>query len=131
MKKNFGDSTKANFNYKTTSVLKQFLLCRLMRDRQTLRKDKALRSDFYFYQGLDKLNKESDMAYIIKQIRIMRYFLKTVLSKDQRVLLKLKGTENVPSETDKPNPMLFKKKLKKDVLLDRYIECVQHKEINE
>jgi hypothetical protein len=82
MKKNFGESTKAKFDYKTTSVLKQYLCCRMMRDRQTLRKYRQTRSDFYFYQGLDHLNKESDMAYIIKQIRIMRYFLKTVLSKD-------------------------------------------------
>jgi len=53
-----------------------------MMDRQTLRKNKNMRNDFYFYQGLDRLNKECDMAYVIKQIRIMRYFLKTVLSKD-------------------------------------------------
>jgi hypothetical protein len=46
------------------------------------------------------------------------------------VLLKLKGTENIPSEDDKPNPLKFIKKLKKDLLLDRYIECVQKKEIN-
>jgi len=89
-----------------------------------------MRNDFYFYQGLDRLNKECDMAYILKQIRIMRYFLKTVLSKDQRVLLKLKGTENIPSEDDKPNPMLFKKKLNKKLLLDRYLDAVKAKEIN-
>ena len=46
------------------------------------------------------------------------------------MLLKLKGTENIPSEDDKPNPLKFIKKLKKDLLLDRYIECVQKKEIN-
>jgi hypothetical protein len=49
MKKNFGDSTKAKFDYKTTSVLKQYLCCRMMRDRSTLRKYKTTRSDFYFY----------------------------------------------------------------------------------
>jgi hypothetical protein len=60
----------------------------------------------------------------------MRYFLKTVLSKDQRVLLKLKGTDNIPSEDEKPNPLLFKKKLNKKLLLDRYLDAVQQKEIN-
>jgi len=35
-------------------------------DRQTLRKSRSTRNDFYFYQGLDRLNKECDMAYIIK-----------------------------------------------------------------
>jgi hypothetical protein len=83
----------------------QYLLCRLARDRSTLRAYKSTRNDFYYFQGLDQLNKESDLYYIIKQIRIMRYFLKTVLSKDQRILLKLKGSENIPSEVDKPNPM--------------------------
>lgn len=66
MKKNFGDFTRANFDYKTISVLKQYLCCRMLRDRSSLRKYRQTRSDFYFYQGLDHLNKESDMAYIIK-----------------------------------------------------------------
>jgi hypothetical protein len=43
------------------------------------------------------LNKEGDIAYLIKNIRIMRYFLKTVLTKDQRVLLKLKNKDLVSS----------------------------------
>ena len=46
---------------------------------------------------MDKLNKEADLGFIIKNIRIMRYFLKTVLSKDQRVLLKLKAKDLVTS----------------------------------
>ena len=100
-----------------------------MLDRQTLRKNKNMRNDFYFYQGLDRLNKECDMAYILKQIRIMRYFLKTVLSKDHRVLLKLKGTEKIPRKDEKLNPMLFKKKLNKKLLLDRYLDVVKTKEI--
>lgn len=99
-------------------------------NRQSLRKNRSTRDDFYFYQGLDRLNKECDMAYILKQIKTMRYFLKTVLSKDQRILLKLKGTENIPSENEKPNPLLFKKKLNKKLLLDRYLDAVQQKEIN-
>jgi len=41
------------------------------------------------------------------------------------VLLKLKGAENIPSEDDKPSSLMFKKKLKKDLLLDRYIEYIQ------
>jgi hypothetical protein len=41
-------------------------------------------------RGMKGLDKEFDAAYIIRQLRIMRYFLRTVLDKDQRVLLKLK-----------------------------------------
>lgn len=46
------------------------------------------------------------------------------------MLLKLKGTENIPSEDEKPNPLLYKKKLNKKLLLDRYLDAVQQKEIN-
>ena len=56
-----------------------------------------MRTDYYYQQGLDKLNKEGDIGYIIKQIRVMRYFLKTVLEKDQRVLLKMKSRDIVTS----------------------------------
>ena len=31
---------------------------------------------------------------------------------------------NIPSEDDKPNSLMYKKKLKKDFLLDRYIDCI-------
>lgn len=77
---------------------------RIARNRQTLRNNKDLRQDYYFQQGLDKLNKEADLGFIIKNIRIMRYFLKTVLSKDQRVLLKLKAKDLVTSADEDWKP---------------------------
>lgn len=83
----------------------------------------STRTDYYFYQGLDKLNKECDLAHMLKSIRIMRYFLKTVLEKDQRVLLKLKSKEIVESNDEtKPQPGSFKKKLNKKLLLDNYVD---------
>jgi hypothetical protein len=58
----------------------------------------------------------------------MRYFLKTVLDKDQRVILKLKTFEFInSSEEGKPDYEVFKKKLKKDKLLDRYIDKLKSK----
>jgi len=53
----------------------------------------------------------------------MRYFLKTVLEKDQRVLLKLKSRELVSSaEEGKFDPGSFKKKLNKKLLLENYVD---------
>ena len=64
----------------------------------------------------------------------MRYFLKTVLSKDQRTLLKLKSKEIVPSDdpetkknkNQKPNAV---KKLNKKLLMETYIDFMQKKEM--
>jgi hypothetical protein len=70
------------------------------------------------------------LAYIIQNIRIMRYFLKTVLSKDQRTLLKLKSKEIVPSDDpDKPSKDKTVKKLNKKLLMETYIDFMQKKEI--
>ena len=49
----------------------------------------------------------------------MRYFLKTVLEKDQRVLMKLKSKECVSScNTDDPDLDTIKKKLNKKQIND-------------
>lgn len=70
-----------------------------------------------------------DISYIIRHVRILRYFLKTVLDKDQRVLLKLKSTELIPSSEDesKPKPNEEKKKKYKDRILKRYVDEIQKK----
>lgn len=56
----------------------------------------------------------------------MRYFLKTVLEKDQRVLLKLKDKEIV-SSADSDNPPELKKKTNKKILLENYVDFMQKK----
>jgi hypothetical protein len=58
----------------------------------------------------------------------MRHFLKTVLEKDQRVLLKLKSKQTIPS-AEEDNGGEYKKKLQKNKLLERYVECLQKKEV--
>ena len=74
-------------------------------------------------KGRERLNKEMDLSYVIRHVRILRYFLKTVLDKDQRVLLKLKSTEYVPSSEDSSKPTEEQRKVKhKDLVLQRYIE---------
>jgi len=54
----------------------------------------------------------------------MRYFLRTVLEKDQRILLKLKKQSQIESADDasKMDPAEYFKRTRKDLLLDRYCE---------
>ena len=74
------------------------------------------------------LDKEMDIGYVIRHIRILRFFLKTVLDKDQRVLLKLKSTEFIPSSDDARKPKTSQHKVKhKDLILKRYVEELQKK----
>lgn len=81
-------------------------------------------------KGKEKMDRELDIGYIVHQLRVMRYFLKTVLDKDLRVLLKMKTFEYIDSSEDgKPDYELFKKKLKKNLLLDRYIDNLMKKDI--
>lgn len=76
------------------------------------------------------MDRELDLGYIVHQLRVMRYFLKTVLDKDMRVLLKMKCFEYIDSSEDgKPDYELYKKKMNKKLLLDRYIESLMKKNI--
>ena len=67
---------------------------------------------------------------MIKNIRIMRYFLKTVLTKDQRVLLKLKNKDVVAS-ADESKPVAMKKKLNKKLLLENYVDFMSKKKLSQ
>jgi len=74
------------------------------------------------------LDKEMDIGYVVKHVRILRYFLKTVLDKDQRVLLNLKSTEFIPSSEDERKANDDMKKVKdKGKILQRYVEELQKK----
>ena len=77
------------------------------------------------------LNKEMDLGYIIRQVRTLRIFLKTVLDQDQLALLKIKNKELIET-TDNgiPSEYKAKKKNNKDLLLDNYINYLQHKTID-
>lgn len=100
-----------------------------MQSRDSLANNPKGRNMLYFNKGLEQMNKECDLAYIVKHVRILRYFLRTVLDKDQRVLLKLKATKFLDSDNEKPNSFEFRQKFNKDMLLDLYIEYIQKKNL--
>ena len=74
---------KVNFNFATIGIINMMACCRIIRSRKHLRsKSRDTRNVLYFLKGRDRLDKEMDISYVVKHIRILRYFLKTVLDKD-------------------------------------------------
>ena len=120
-----GDSKKkANFNHKTIGVIFNYICFRFLRSSDYLRKYRGTRNSLYFKLGLEKLDKEADIGYMIKQIRILRYFLKTVLDKDQLALLKLKAKEFIPSEDERPPASTHEKKVKSHIMMETYVDNI-------
>ena len=74
---------KANFSLATTGIIKMMLCLRILRSRKHLRnKSKGTRNVLNFLKGRERLDKEMDISYVIRHVRILRYFLRTVLDKD-------------------------------------------------
>jgi len=65
LKDAFGKN-RAKFDYLTVGVLKYYCCCRIIMSNETLRKKEKYRNDLYFNRGLNALNKEFDVGYIIK-----------------------------------------------------------------
>ena len=72
----------SKFNHLTLGVLSMYFCCYLGRKRASLAKSRGGRNTLHYVKGLDRLNKEADLCYIIRHIRILRFFLKTVLDRD-------------------------------------------------
>ena len=129
MKRSLGFTNSADFKHKTWDIIMHHVCLRAVNDRTRMRFNKSTRKNLFFEKGKEYLDKEMDVAYIVRQIRLLRYFLKSVLDKDQYCLLKLKGTSLIPSSDDetKAIPGKTSKKFKKDMVLDRLIMQLQRK----
>jgi len=73
---------RATFNFTTLAIITNLCCCRHLKSQESLRKNPKGRNMLYFNKGLERMNKECDLAYIVKHIRILRFFLRTVLDKD-------------------------------------------------
>jgi hypothetical protein len=87
IKEGIGRARRANFNHKTTSILKSLICCWMFRKKKFLRYDPERRNVLYFMKGRDRLDKEMDLAYMVHNIRKVKYLMKMLLDKDQRRLL--------------------------------------------
>jgi hypothetical protein len=114
----------ASFRFKTLQIVASYCCCRLLQSRDSLRVNPAARNMLYFNRGLDRLNQECDIATVVKHIRILKFFLRTVLDKDQRVILKLKAKEFLDTDNDEFPQDEFHKKTDKHLLLDLYIDYI-------
>ena len=122
MQKVSGKGSQVEFKMFSTNLIAMYLCCRFMRANDTLRRYPKGRQVLFFNKGLEHLNKEMDLGYIIRHVRILRYFLKTVLESDQLALLKIKQKELIESsDQGVPSVYLAKKKVNKELLLDKYI----------
>ena len=132
MRKTLGYVQKANFNHTTIDVLKHHICLRIIGDRRKLRDHPKTRNALFWNKGREALDKEMDLAYILRQVRILRYFLKTVLDKDQYCMMKMKGTALIPSTDDETKPIPGKnhKKFKKDAVLERLVTQLQRKQLS-
>ena len=61
-----GYGNKASFNHKTFDVLKQHLCLRVINNRTKLRMKAKTRHALFFIKGQEALDKEMDIAYIIR-----------------------------------------------------------------
>lgn len=100
-----------------------------MQKRKSLRNNPRHRTILYYEKGFERIDKALDMAEIIKSQRVTKQLVKILLDKDQRRLLQLKGTELISSDDEKPIRWQNKKCLKKNKLVDMYVDNLRSKRL--
>jgi len=119
----------ADFKLKTLGILKGMLCCTIFRKFPSLRKTPGNRQLLFYQKGEDRINKEMDVLYIMKNIRKIKYLMKILLDKDQRRLLHLKQTEYISSDLEEYDPNDYNKKLLKNKLLNLYVDNIRRKKL--
>ena len=83
---------------------------------------------------MERLDKEIDIIEMVKKFRKLDVIVKLLLKKDQQLLLDLKNAYYISSDEESERYVLGlsrKKVLKKHKLLQRYIDNIKSKELNE
>ena len=83
---------------------------------------------------MERLDKEIDLVEIVKNFRKLDVIIKLLLKTDQQLLLDLKTTKYISSDEESEKYVLGmskKKIIKKHKLLQRYIDNIKSKELNE
>ena len=72
------------------------------------------------------IDKELDMANIIKKIRTLNFFMKMVLDTDQRKLLKLRSSKLLETDIDMSKSIQVSRKIiDKEKMLSIYVDNVR------
>jgi hypothetical protein len=123
---------RAKFNFKTTDILKSICCCRYYQTRQTLRKTPSGRVILNYKLGLEHIDKDLDIGNIIKKIRTLNFFMKIILEKDQRKLLKLRSSKLIHSDEEWANSIFMKKKyVNQNLMLDLFVDNLRRKLISD
>ena len=87
-----------------------------------------------YNKGIERLDKEIDLVEMVKNFRKLDVIIKLLLKTDQQLLLDLKTTNYISSDEESEGYVLGhskKKIIKKHKLLQRYIDNIKSKELNE
>lgn len=123
---------KARFSYKTCDILKSLISLQVALPRFCLRRFKHSRNDLYYKIAIEHIDKELDIANILKKIRTLNFFMKMILDTDQRKLLKLRSSKLLDSDEPEAKSIFkVKKCVDKGKMLDMYIENLRQKEVDE
>jgi hypothetical protein len=91
---------RARLSLKTTGILKSIMCGRAFLPISYLRKNPKDRNILFYKLGEMFIDKELDLANIIKKIRTLNFFMKMVLDTDQRKLLKLRSSKLIETDID-------------------------------
>ena len=86
---------RAKFNFATCDIIKSMVCCLAFCPIGWLRRRKILssRTIMRYKQGEEKIDKELDISRIVLKLRQLNFFMKMILDKDQRRLLKLRSSK--------------------------------------
>lgn len=100
---------RARFSFKTMDILKSLFMCTYFLPRRLQRRFIWSRTVMNYHLGIEKIDKEMDLANIINKIRSLNYFMKMILDVDHRKLLKLRNKKLIASDED-PRFSIFRSK---------------------
>lgn len=104
---------KAKFSFKTTDILWSLFSCVYFMPRSYLRRTTSRRVILNYKLGLEKVDKSLDISNIVLKLRQLNFFMKMMLQRDHRKLLKLRGSQFIKSDLEW-NDSIFKVKKCKD-----------------
>jgi len=122
---------RARFSFKTMDILKSLFCLTYFTPRPYLRKTVWGRTVMNYKMGVEKIDKDMDVANIITKIRTLNQFMKMILDVDQRKLLKLRSSKLIDSDED-PKYSIFsaKKCHDKDKMLNILVDNLRQKQLD-
>jgi len=121
---------KAKFNFKTTDILRSIFSCVYFLPRSYLRTTASRRVVLNYKLGLEKVDKSLDISNIVLKLRQLNFFMKMMLQRDHRKLLKLRGSQFIASDLDYDDSIFkVKKCMNKEKMLNLIVDNIRGKKM--